>query len=141
MKNSLRVATFASAALLVSSCAQSSGQSNATASTQVGAQERPPIIDMHMHARNSLPRYNAPDQISPRLCFPEPCEHPATVAQKDDDILKMTVESMKRYNVVLGFLSDPLDRVYKWVDAAPGRFWASPMISDPARVDLAALRK
>jgi predicted TIM-barrel fold metal-dependent hydrolase len=47
---------------------------------------------------------------------------------------------MERNNIVLGFLSDPLDRVYEWVDAAPGKFIASPVIFDPTGVDLDELR-
>jgi len=73
------------------------------------AQDRLPIIDMHMHPGGTV---------------------------------TLTVAAMERYNIVLGFLSgDSPDEVFEWVDAAPGRFIASPMVFDPADVDLARLRR
>lgn len=100
------------------------------------AQARPPIIDMHMHA--SRPGR----QPDPRPCYPEPsCDRVPAVAKSDADVLRLTLEAMDRYNIVLGFLSDTLESVDKWVQAAPGRFLPSPMIADPTRIDLAALRK
>ncbi len=81
------------------------------------SEERPPIIDMHMHARSSP---GSPD-------------------------FRLTVAAMDRYNIVLGFLSDaePMepDEVFEWVEAFPGRFIASPSVDDPADVDLARLRR
>ena len=73
------------------------------------AQDRLPIIDMHMHPGGTV---------------------------------TLTVAAMERYNIVLGFLSgDSPDEVFEWVDAAPGRVIASPMVFDPADVDLARLRR
>jgi len=75
---------------------------------ETAAQDRLPIIDMHMH----------PGDFTP------------------------TVAAMERYNIVLGFLSgDSLDDVFEWVEALPGRFIASPIVRDPADVDLARLRR
>jgi predicted TIM-barrel fold metal-dependent hydrolase len=104
------------------------------------AQERPPIIDMHMHARVTMAR--TPDgNPLPRMCFPKPCtEHPA-VALADDDVLRLSLEAMERNNIVLGFLSDPLEQVYRWVNAAPDRFIASPLVWDPDDVDIDDLRQ
>jgi predicted TIM-barrel fold metal-dependent hydrolase len=48
---------------------------------------------------------------------------------------------MDRHNIVLGFLSDPLDDVFEWVNAAPTRFIASPAVFDPTKADLARLRR
>ena len=56
--------------------------------------------------------------------------------------MRLTLEAMDRNNIVLGFLSRwPLDNVYRWVDAAPGRFIASPVVRDPDGIDLSSLRK
>ena len=72
------------------------------------AQDRLPIIDMHMHPGD----------------------------------FTLTVAAMERYNIVLGFLSgDSPDDVFEWVEALPGRFIASPIVRDPADVDLARLRR
>ena len=104
------------------------------------AQQGPPIIDMHMHARVTMPRTPSGDPI-PRPCLPEPCVQHPSVASNDGDVLRLTLEVMERNNIVLGFLSDPLDQVYQWVDAAPDRFIASPVVFDPADVDLNELRQ
>jgi hypothetical protein len=106
----------------------------------IEAQERPPIIDMHMHARVTMPKAANGEPI-PRLCFPAPCVQQRSVASADGDVLRMTLEAMERNNIVLGFLSDPLEQVYQWVSAAPGRFIASPVVLDPADVNLNELRR
>jgi len=72
------------------------------------AQDRLPIIDMHMHLGD----------------------------------FTLMVAAMERYNIVLGFLSgDSPDDVFEWVEALPGRFIASPIVRDPADLDLARLRR
>jgi predicted TIM-barrel fold metal-dependent hydrolase len=48
---------------------------------------------------------------------------------------------MNRHNIVLGFLSDPLENVFKWTEAAPNRFIASPAVFEPGKADLAMLRR
>jgi predicted TIM-barrel fold metal-dependent hydrolase len=48
---------------------------------------------------------------------------------------------MEQYNIVIGFLSDPLDDVFEWQDAAPPRFLASPFLCEPSDLDLAELRR
>lgn len=103
------------------------------------AQERPPIIDMHMHA--DLPPYDVPPG-EPALCRPEPCrgEGPATASHAET--LEKTLEAMKRYNIVKGFLSGvDLEIVREWTAAAPGRFIASPFIVEVGRPDLKVLRR
>jgi len=39
------------------------------------------------------------------MCFPEPCEHPPAMAKNDQDILRLTLEAMENYNIVMGVLS------------------------------------
>lgn len=104
------------------------------------AQERPPIIDMHMHARVTMPKTPAGDPV-PRLCFPDPCTRYPSAASADGDILRLTLDAMERNNIVLAFLSDPLNQVYRWVSAAPDRFIASPVVLDPGAVNLDELRR
>ena len=59
------------------------------------AQERPPIIDMHLHARVTMAR-TADGTPRARMCLPAPCvEHPA-VASDDEDVLRLTLEAMDR---------------------------------------------
>ena len=64
------------------------------------AQERPPIIDMHMHT--GLPPHDVPAG-TPALCRPEPCrgEGPATASHAET--LAKTLEAMNRYNIVRAF--------------------------------------
>jgi len=78
----------------------------------VEAQQRGPIIDMHLHSGPG------------------------------DSLRQHVVTLMDEYNIVLGFLSgDSLARVFEWVEALPGRFIASPIVRDPADVDFAGLRR
>ena len=93
-------------------------------------QQRPPIIDMHMHigAPMSLP------PGAPAPCLPQPCIRQGHASASSADNLKRTLEAMDRYNIVKGFLSD-LDRgeLSEWVKAAPDRFIISPFILDPSK--------
>jgi hypothetical protein len=107
---------------------------------QSTAQQRPPIIDMHMHARVTMARTST-GQPQPRPCFPEPCQTSPAAAKTDADVLRLTLEAMDRYNIVLGFLSDSIQNLDKWVQAAPQRFLPSPMIGDPKKANIPALRK
>lgn len=98
-----------------------------------------PKIDMHMHANTVA---LGPDGIPlSRPCMPMPCQGPVAEATTDEEVLQLTLDAMDRNNVVLGFLSQwPLDKVYRWVEAAPGRFIASPIIGDPGLINLNELR-
>ncbi len=110
-------------------------------SQRILAQERLPIIDMHMHANNTVWK-DADGRPLSRPCNPRPCQAPSAQAETAEDVLRLTLETMDRNNIVLGFLSQyPLDNVYRWVDAAPGRFIASPFVGDPDLIDLDGLRK
>ena len=89
---------------------------------QASAEEtRLPIIDMHMHARTSMLRDDNGNPM-PRECAPRPCEGLPALAQEDADVLRLTLEAMDEYNIVLGFLGDRPARVRHWVEAAPDRF-------------------
>ena len=116
----------------------------ATLGTPAAGQETTPydgpIIDMHLHA--DTVGKGADGNPLPRPCNPPPCQGAPGQAKTAEDVLRLTLEAMDRNNVVLGFLSQyPLDNVYRWVDAAPDRFIASPTIPDPDLIDLSGLRK
>jgi len=95
------------------------------------AQDRPPIIDMHLHA--DLPPHDVPPGI-PGLCRPEPCQGTGQSTANHAETLEKTLQAMDRYNIVKAFLSgvDPAI-VRKWVDAAPNRFIPAPFILQPGR--------
>lgn len=101
-------------------------------------QAKPPIIDMHMHARTGPAMVDG--KPAPRPCAPEPCVGSPAMATAPGDPLRLTLDAMNRHNIVLGFLSDSIVNVFKWADAAPNRFLASPTISDPEKADILALR-
>ena len=65
-------------------------------------QERPPIIDMHLHAHHP----EVPAGI-PELCRPEPCRGEGRATATSAESLQKTLEAMQRYNIVKGFLSGP----------------------------------
>lgn len=93
------------------------------------AQERPPVIDMHMHAHHipiDLPAG------APPPCLPAPCQPSGAAAGTPEESLRRTLAAMDRHNIVLGFLSGAdLDIVQDWVAAAPGRFVPSPFVVSP----------
>lgn len=104
-----------------------------------GTAERPPIIDMHMHARLGLSR-DADGQPLPVPCMLQPCSSPPSVYTGDESILQRTIAAMDRYNIVLGFLSDPWENVDQWAQAAPDRFFPSAGLRLPLP-DIGELRR
>jgi uncharacterized protein len=103
------------------------------------ARERPPIIDMHLHA--DLPPHDVPPG-TPGECRPEPCQGTGRATASHAETLKKSLEVMDRYNIVKAFLSgvDPAI-VQQWVAAAPDRFIAAPFILQPGKPDLDTLRR
>jgi predicted TIM-barrel fold metal-dependent hydrolase len=102
--------------------------------------ERPPIIDMHMHALTA--DWNGPPPLG--MCTPTPeywawdpatpyrelliaklknptCADPIWSPTTDDELMNQTIEIMERRNIV-GVLSGPASRVAAWVKANPRRF-------------------
>lgn len=103
------------------------------------AQERPPVIDMHLHA--DLPPHEVPAG-APALCRPEPCKGDGAAIADLDSLREKTLDVMDRYNVTHAFLSgvDP-QIVQAWKKAAPGRFIASPFILHPGKPAPQMLRR
>ena len=108
----------------------------------VAARDRPPIIDMHLHALHAdaqgppplalctpIPQFEAWDQRGPydaefirRLKNP-PCSDPVWSPTTDEAVMSETIAAMDRLNIV-GVLSGPLERVDAWRAARPERFIA-----------------
>jgi uncharacterized protein len=105
------------------------------------AQQRAPIIDMHLHA---VPAdhlgppplaicthmaYPAWDQTRPwgevrsSLAKEPPCADPVWSPMTDEEVMNQTIEVMERLNIVAGVLSETEpEPVAAWMAAAPGRF-------------------
>jgi hypothetical protein len=102
------------------------------------AQQRAPVIDMHMHAHHiplDLPAG------APPPCLPRPCQPEGAATATPEESLRKTLEAMDRHNIVLGFLSSAdLGIVQDWVAAAPDRFIASPFIEEPGELTPQMLR-
>lgn len=103
------------------------------------AQDRPPIIDMHLHA--DLPPYDVPAGTL-ALCRPEPCRGEGLSTASHAETFEKTIEAMERNNIVKAFLSGvDLEIVREWTAAHPGRFIASPFIVEIGRPDPGVLRR
>lgn len=98
---------------------------------------RPPIIDMHLHARRALyagpnpPPMCAPFTIMPRadprgiaagLVFNvmPPCDRPVSPATSDEQVMRETIAEMQRRNII-GMVSGDPDLMAIWRAAAPDR--------------------
>lgn len=99
---------------------------------------RPPILDMHMHARTAafygtppvpicapverMPRW---DQRHPMWQddSPPPCSEPLLSPLTDDELFAHTLATMERHNVI-GVLGGAPELVAEWVARAPERFIA-----------------
>ena len=80
------------------------------------SEERPPIIDMHMHAYPAEGLFSGANPVTG-----EP-----SAAQTDEAIMQATIEAMDRFNIVKAIVSGPLDLVQRWKSVAPSRILASP---------------
>lgn len=110
-----------------------------------------PIIDMHMHASNVQVGPDGKPLPVPVRCYPGPCEGGPAAATSEEAVLRMTLASMDRHKIVLGFLSgydgspttitpNP-ERVQAWVRAAPDRFIPSAVLAQPGIPPVELLRK
>lgn len=112
------------------------------AAAQTGQEQRPPIIDVHMHANGATPLSDG--SPPPRLCVNDrqPCDNPPSKYQTNEALLQGTLEYMKRFNVVRGVLSGAPSELPKWKQAAPGRFvlGAGGVLGGPAHLRLDSLR-
>jgi uncharacterized protein len=102
------------------------------------AQARPPIIDMHLHARKAdyigsdprpmcapfevMPRWDPAHPIDEGMTFHKepPCAHPVAAARTDEEVLQQTIAVMKKRNII-GMVSGEPEQMTVWKAAAPGR--------------------
>ena len=99
--------------------------------------QRPPIIDMHLHARAAAyagadpPAMCTPFEIMPRsdpargiyegmTMNRAPCENPVPAATTDEQVLRETIAAMERLNIY-GVVSGEPERMAAWTAAAPDR--------------------
>lgn len=87
------------------------------AGAQVSRSQRPPIIDMHLHAFAALPAGTPNPFWLPRK-LPTPAS--------DDELMRASLEALERFNVVKAIASGPVEIVGRWKAAAPDRIIASP---------------
>jgi predicted TIM-barrel fold metal-dependent hydrolase len=107
------------------------------ATWDVHAQARPPIIDMHLHARGADYAGTHPPPMctpfermplwNPRASIEEmqfnhgpPCKHPIPAARTDDEVLRDTIAVMKKRNII-GMVSGEPELLTQWRAAAPDR--------------------
>ena len=105
--------------------------------SSASAAQRPPIIDMHLHARPAAyaganpPPLCAPFEVMPRsdpargiyegMEFNRPpCANPIAAATSDDEVLGDTIAAMERLNI-FGVVSGEPDLMAVWQAAAPNR--------------------
>jgi hypothetical protein len=107
------------------------------APTKVRAQRRPPILDMHMHAREAahygatglplcapverMPRWDQRHPLFEEPGAPPLCARPLVSPATDSALMRQTLDAMARHNVV-GVLGGRPALVAEWVRAAPRRF-------------------
>jgi len=109
-------------------------------STFANAQERPPIIDVHMHALSA--DHQGPPPVAMCTPFPmpvwdpavsygdvfiamlkdPPCDDPVWSPATDLELQTQTIAVVNRRNV-FGILSGTPELVTQWTEAAPGRFF------------------
>jgi len=102
------------------------------------AAQRPPIVDMHLHARqasftgdNPMPMC-APFAVMPRsdpkngpaagmaMNIDPPCEKPIPAASTDERVMRETIAVMERHNII-GMVSGEPELMRVWRAAAPRR--------------------
>ncbi len=107
----------------------------ASAAAQDAAKQRPPIIDMHLHALPAKGWPGGPSLVCPGEEFAafdprakwdpnhiwETCPNPLVAPATDEELLREILAVMDRYNVVLAATSGSLEHVRRYRDAAANR--------------------
>ena len=102
-------------------------------STAAKPQARPPIIDVHMHAYATDPRWD--HKVG------NPITGEALTATNEQSHMRETLAEMKKYNIVKALVSADYDAVLRWKATSPDNVLASYGFDDPAKVNLEFLRK
>ena len=107
------------------------------------AQERPPILDVHLHAYpadhlgppplamctpiDPMPRWDPAEPygaVFMAMLKQPPCEDPVWSPLTDEEVMTKTIEVMERLNVIGVVSGYEPDRVASWKQAAPDRFFS-----------------
>ena len=92
-----------------------------------------PIIDVHLHAFNSDPRWNART--------PNPVTGRPLTATNETAHMAETLAQLKKHNIVKAVLSGDYDAVLRWSAASPNRFLLGYSFDDISKVDLDFIRR
>ena len=82
-------------------------------SCQTATNKNLPIIDMHMHSY--------PVEYMGEANIPNPVTGMPSGATSDEELMLATLSEMRRYNIVKGVTSGPLDVVHRWKTEEPKR--------------------
>jgi predicted TIM-barrel fold metal-dependent hydrolase len=102
------------------------------APAQPSQHNRPPIIDVHVHAYERDERWT--------LKVPNPRTGQPMTASTEQEHMQATLAEMKKYNIVKAVVSNHYQAVLRWQAASPDRIMVSYGFDDPATVDLAWVR-
>jgi uncharacterized protein len=94
---------------------------NQAFSQQPSAPQRPPIIDMHVHATGLDHSGNPPP--------PNPLTGKVPTARTDKEFMDATLAELKRYNIVKAVAGGPREHVLRWHAADPARIIGGTMMS------------
>jgi predicted TIM-barrel fold metal-dependent hydrolase len=92
-----------------------------------------PIIDVHLHAFSSDPRWNART--------PNPVTHRPLTATNEAAHMAETLAQLNKYNIAKAVLSGDYEAVLRWSEAQPNRFLIGYSFEDVSKVDLDFLRR
>src|SRR5689334_15846162 len=92
-----------------------------------------PIIDVHLHAYSSDPRWNART--------PNPVTGRPLTATNESAHMAETLAQLKKYHIVKAVLSGDYDAVQRWSAGAPNQFLSGYSFEDVAKLDLDFLRR
>ena len=103
------------------------------APAQENEQNRPPIIDVHVHV------YAEDDRWTYKV--PNPLTGQPMTATTEQTHMQATLTEMKKYNVVKAVVSNDYQAVLLWKAASPDHIIASYGFNDPSSLDLDFLRR
>jgi uncharacterized protein len=96
-------------------------------------QTRLPIIDVHVHAYAKDQRWT--------LKTPNPRTGIPLTATSEQAHMQASFEEMKKYNIVRAIVSNHYEAILRWKAASPEQVLVSYGFDDPAKADIAFIRK
>jgi predicted TIM-barrel fold metal-dependent hydrolase len=106
---------------------------SSAAPAQTSQQNRPPVIDVHVHAYAKDERWTNKT--------PNPVTGQAMIATTEEAHMRASLAEMKKYNIVKAFVSNDYQAILRWNAAAPDRIVASYGFDDPSVADLEFIRR